>query len=688
MSGRAAAPRGPGADLPAASADTPVSAPTAVVALDTLDGTDGRREPAPSTPRGEAVSPAGLGDADRVAHSELLFSLVAALVAAFAGGLLAARLRLPTIVGYLLAGIVVGPNTPGLVADPAVAAELAEVGVILLMFGVGIHFSLRDLLRVRDIAVPGALGQVVVATFLGGALARWWGWSWGGALVLGLAISVASTVVLLRALEDRGALASAHGRIAVGWLIVEDLFTVVALVMLPALAVPLGGSAEEGLAVQAGAGNVALTLALALAKSAAFVAIMLLAGARAVPWLLVRVARTGSRDLFTLGVLAVALGIAFVSAELFGVSLALGAFLAGLVVSESDLSHQAAADALPLRDAFAVLFFVSVGMLFDPRVLLSAPLQVVALLLIVLVGKGLTAFLIVAVLRYPPRAAVTVAVALAQIGEFSFILAGLGRALGLLPEEGTNLILAVALLSITANPLLFGLVDPLEARLRGRWPAGRPRGAGSTHATDDGTEDGPLRGHVIVCGYGRVGAMIAGALARRGFTYVVVEQDRRRAEALRREGVTVIWGDAANPSCWNARCPGRPRRAGHRHPRYSNGAPDRRAGAPHLPAPGRRGAVPWRRRVAVPHGSRRRRGRAGRARAGIGDDALHPTPPRRQRPGGAGDPDRATRPVSEGSDTPAAARTTVASGRIRGAANWTEARAALVPSFGAGRRRG
>jgi K+:H+ antiporter len=398
-------------------------------------------------------------------HSDGLIATIAVgLGVAFVGGFVATRLRLPTIVGYLLAGVIVGPFTPGFVANADVAHELADIGVILLMFGVGIHFSLRDFLAVKSVAVPGAVGQIAVASALGVGIALVWGWTFGAGVVLGLAISVASTVVLLRALAQRDALSSVHGRVAVGWLIVEDLFTVVVLVLLPVLAPALGATGGD----QSQLTNLhpLLVLALVLAKVAILGAVMLVGGGRIIPWLLVQVSRTGSRELFTLSVLAIALGIAFLSAVVFGVSLASGAFLAGVVVSESDLSHQAATDALPLRDAFAVLFFVSVGMLFDPTFLLSAPLQVLAVLTVVVLGKGLTALAIVAVLGHPLRTGLTVAAGLAQVGEFSFILADLGRSLGLLPGEGHSLILAAAIVSITVNPLLFAAVGPVEAWLR------------------------------------------------------------------------------------------------------------------------------------------------------------------------------------------------------------------------------
>ncbi len=398
-------------------------------------------------------------------HTELIATIAVGLSAAFIGGMLARRLRLPLIVGYLLAGMAVGPFTPGFIADTSLAPQLAEIGVILLMFGVGIHFSLGDLLAVRRLALPGAVGQVAIATVLGVGLARLWGWGLGTGIVLGLALSVASTVVLLRALEARGALESPAGRVAVGWLVVEDLIMVVALVLLPALAGPLWGRPPAGGA----GGNLALTLALTLGKVALFVALMLVAGVRAIPWLLGRVERTGSRELFILATLAIALGIAYGAAALFGASFALGAFLAGVVVNESELSHRAAEEALPLREAFAVLFFVSVGMLLDPRFLAAEWGRILAVLVVIMVGKALAALLLVRLLGGPLPTGLTVAAGLSQIGEFSFILADLGTSLALLPPEGRNLILAGALLSITLSPLLFGAVAPLVARF------GKPR---------------------------------------------------------------------------------------------------------------------------------------------------------------------------------------------------------------------
>jgi CPA2 family monovalent cation:H+ antiporter-2 len=478
-------------------------------------------------------------------HEPVLISTIAiGLTAAFIGGLVARRIGLPAIVGYILAGVVIGPFTPGLVADPAIATELAELGVILLMFGVGIHFSIHDLLAVRSIAIPGALIQTVVAAVLGIVLGSSLGWGAGGGLVLGLAISIASTVVLLRVLEDRGETDSVQGQIAVGWLIVEDLLAVLVLVLLPSIAPVLGGSADASAAGPA----VFADVASALGKAAIFAILMIVAGARIVPWLMLVVAREGSRELFSLAVLAIALGLAYVSSSVFGVSFALGAFLAGAVVSESDMSHQAAADALPLRDAFAVLFFVSVGMLLDPAYLVANPLPVLAVLAVIVVGKALTKLLIVAVAGYPPRVALTVAAGLAQIGEFSFIVGTIGRALGLLPEAGYQLIVAGALISITINPALLALIEPLERRLRStRVMTGlMDRRAGELARIGE-EEQASLRLHAIVCGYGRVGRLLGPAFERRGFRYVVITQQRDEVDRLRATGVTAIYGDAANP---------------------------------------------------------------------------------------------------------------------------------------------
>jgi len=388
----------------------------------------------------------------------LIATIAVSLGFAFAGGLLAVRLRLPPLVGYLLAGIVVGPFTPGFVADAHLAPQLAEIGVILLMFGVGTHFSIRDLFAVRSVALPGAFTQIIVATALGAGMAVFWGWSLGAGIIFGLSLSVASTVVLLRALQDRGMINSNDGRIATGWLIVEDLLMVLTLVLLPALTGVLGGEVPDN------SGSVWPAVGITIGKVVLFIGLMLIAGVRFFPWLLSQVEKTGSRELFTLAVIALALGVAFGSAKLFGVSFALGAFFAGVVVNESDLSHRAARELQPLQDAFTVLFFVAVGMLFDPSILIRQPLQVLAVLAIVVVGKSLAAFAIVRALGGSMRTALVVSAALAQIGEFSFILSGLGVKLGLVPAEELNLIVAGALLSITFNPAVFSAAVAVAGR--------------------------------------------------------------------------------------------------------------------------------------------------------------------------------------------------------------------------------
>jgi len=484
-------------------------------------------------------------------QTALIGTIAAGLGLAFIFGFIAVRLKLPPLVGYLIAGIAVGPFTPGYVADLGLASQLAEIGVILLMFGVGMHFSVRDLLAVRSIAVPGAVVQIAAATALGALVARLWGWSWGSGIVFGLALSVASTVVLLRALEQRGILDSLNGRIAVGWLIVEDVAMVLALVLLPALAGVLGGNAE---AAQASSGDLLVTIGATVAKVSVFVALMLFVGARFVPWLLAGVARTGSRELFTLSVLAVALGIAVGAAALFGVSFALGAFFAGVVISESDLSQQAAAEALPLQDAFAVLFFVSVGMLFDPRILIEEPLEVLATLLIIIIGKSLASFFIVLAFRYPLRTALTVSASLAQIGEFSFILAGLGTALGLLPAEGQSLILAGAILSITLNPVLFGAIERVESWFykHPRLQSALERPPAGLIQLPDTVDEAALRDHAVIVGFGRVGGTIGRALDRAGMPYVIIDQDREHVESLRERGLPVMYGDAAKPGVLEA----------------------------------------------------------------------------------------------------------------------------------------
>jgi CPA2 family monovalent cation:H+ antiporter-2 len=471
----------------------------------------------------------------------LIFTLAGAFGLAFLMGMGAVRFKLPPLVGYLAAGVIIGRFVPS-AADAGLAAQLAEVGVILLMFGVGLHFSIADLMAVKRIAVPGALIRIVTITAIAGALTTFWGWSLGAGIVFGLALAVASTVVVLRAFDELGLLQSTDGRVAVGWLVVEDLAMVLALVLLPPLAPSLGGTAP---AIAAG-NSIPVELGLTLVKVAAFVVLMLYVGTRAVPWLLGRVARTGSRELFTLAVLAVALGIAVGASSLFGVSFALGAFFAGVVIAESDLSHQAAADALPLQDAFAVLFFVSVGMLFDPLVLVREPLRVLAVLALVIVVKGLVTFVIVRGFGRPVRSTLLISASLAQIGEFSFILASLGIVLGLLPEEARSLILAGAILSITVNPLLIRAAAALERWLQ-RHPTLLARLEPPEPAIDADHGLPALSHHVVLIGYGRVGRRIGDALTSAHIPYMVVERDRVVVDALRKRGVPAIFGDAARP---------------------------------------------------------------------------------------------------------------------------------------------
>jgi CPA2 family monovalent cation:H+ antiporter-2 len=473
----------------------------------------------------------------------LIATLSVAFMLALVLGTLAARLKLPALVGYLLAGIVIGPFTPGYVADTKLAAELAEIGVMLLMFGVGLHFSLDDLLAVRRIAVPGAVLQIVVATLMGAVIAWTWGWDLGGALVFGLALSVASTVVLLRALEARGVLESMNGRIAVGWLVVEDLAMVLVLVLLS----PLAGLMGKGQAVD---GNLAVALLVTFVKVAAFIALMLVVGRKLFPKVLWAVAKTGSRELFTLCVIAAAMGIAFFAAQLFGVSFALGAFFAGMVMRESEFSHRAATESLPLQEAFAVLFFVSVGMLFDPRILLDEPWQVLAVVAIIVFGKSLAAAGLVLAMRYPLSTALTVSASLAQIGEFSFILATLGVSLGLLPASGQSLIVAGALISIALNPLVFSVIEPAR-----RWILARSDMARRLDGRSDpyaelpmSTESKYLEGQVVLVGYGRVGRRIAEDMEAAGIPYVVAERNRELVENLRKAGKAAVSGDAAEPA--------------------------------------------------------------------------------------------------------------------------------------------
>ena len=476
----------------------------------------------------------------------LITTLAAGFGVALLFGFLAERIKVPALVGYLIAGILIGPATPGFVADVHLAAQLSEIGVMLLMFGVGLHFSLKDLLAVKRIAVPGAVVQMGIATLLGMAVATWWGWSWGTSLIFGLSLSCASTVVLLKALEARGVLDSMNGRIAVGWLVVEDLATVLVLVLLPPLAGILGGPAAEAANTQ----SLWLTIGKTLLEVAAFIAIMLIAGRRVLPWVLWQISRTGSRELFTLSVIAAAIGIAYGAAHLFSVSFALGAFFAGMVMRESEFSHRAAQESLPLRDAFSVLFFVSVGMLFEPTILMERPAYVAGTVAIIMFGKSIAALAIVLLFRYPLNTALVVSSSLAQIGEFSFILAGLGVSLGLLPAQGMSLVLAGAIISIALNPVLFAAVEPAR-----RWILQRSALARRLEQRTDpyaelpmSTEQKYLRGQVVLVGYGRVGQRIAGMLDAHHIPYVVAEQNRELVEDLRRKGVAAVSGDAADPA--------------------------------------------------------------------------------------------------------------------------------------------
>ncbi len=465
----------------------------------------------------------------------LITTLVGGLVLAFLLGMLANKLRISPLVGYLMAGVLAGPFTPGFVADTPLASELAELGVILLMFGVGLHFSLKDLMAVKWIAIPGAILQIAVATILGAVLAHWMGWDLLTGLVFGLCLSTASTVVLLRALEERQLLESQRGRIAIGWLIVEDLVMVLALVLLPALS----GLMQEGVTNLA---NFALDLLITLSKVVAFMLIMMLVGRKLIPWILARSAATGSRELFTLAVLALALGIAFGAVELFDVSFALGAFFAGMVLNESELSHRAAQDTLPLRDAFAVLFFVSVGMLFDPQILLQHPWAVLGAVAIVIPCKALVAWLLVRVLKHSRRTALTIAASLAQIGEFAFILAGLGVSLHLMNEEGRNLVLAAAIISIMLNPIVFSLIEKRHQR------TDQEKDQADNSAEKDIDESlvpVDICQHAILVGFGRVGSLLYRQLQQAGVAVVVIENTRHRVQQLREQGIVTIGGNAA-----------------------------------------------------------------------------------------------------------------------------------------------
>ncbi len=475
-------------------------------------------------------------------YSPLVSTIVVGLVLAFAFGAVAHRLKASPIVGYLLAGIVIGPFTPGFIADQTIANELAEIGVILLMFGVGLQFSLEELLSVRAIAVPGAIVQIAAATALGVALSWLLGWPLMTGLVFGVALSVASTVVVLRTLQERRLIETERGRIAVGWLIVEDLAMVLVLVFLPALANLTKGDAGVHLS------TLALPLVITLGKFGAFLVLMWLVGRRVIPWILHYVAHTGSRELFRLAVLAIALGVAYGAAALFDVSFALGAFFAGMILSESALSQRAAQETLPLRDAFAVLFFVSVGMLFNPSVILSNPFSLIATLLIIVVAKSSVAYFIMRLFRHSESTALMIAASRAQVGEFSFILAGLGVSLGLLPAAGRDLILAGALISIMLTPFLFAGADWLRAHHE---PAPKAPDETEPAAVETPTREPipvtRLTNHVVLVGYGRVGSVVGAALHAAKVPLFVIESDDDLIETLRNRGMEAISGNAADP---------------------------------------------------------------------------------------------------------------------------------------------
>ncbi|MBE5220717.1 Kef family K(+) transporter [Pectobacterium sp. A113-S21-F16] len=469
------------------------------------------------------------------AATPLISTIAGGLVLAFLLGILAHRLRISPLVGYLAAGVLVGPFTPGFVADASLASELAELGVILLMFGVGLHFSLKDLMAVKSIAIPGAIAQIAVATLLGMGLSTMLGWSLTSGLVFGLCLSTASTVVLLRALEERQLIDSQRGQIAIGWLIVEDLAMVLTLVLLPAFGDMIG-------AEHADTSKLLTDLAWTIGKVIAFITLMIVVGRRLVPWVLAKSASTGSRELFTLAVLAMALGIAFGAVKLFDVSFALGAFFAGVVLNESELSQRAAHDTLPLRDAFAVLFFVSVGMLFDPMILLNDPISVLITLAIIVFGKSAAAFVLVRLFGHSKRTALTISASLAQIGEFAFILAGLGIVLGLLSEEGRNLVLAGAILSIMINPLLFTLLERYLAKHE----------TIEEQIVEEAIEEEKqipvdMCNHALLVGYGRVGSLIGAKLHQAGIPIVVIENSRTRVDALREQGIKAVLGNATKP---------------------------------------------------------------------------------------------------------------------------------------------
>ena len=478
---------------------------------------------------------------------DLIILLAVGFGMALIFGYIAARLRLPPLIGYLIAGIIISPNTPGIVGDIHLANQLAELGVMFLMFGVGMHFSLNDLLQVRRIALPGAILQIAVATLLGIGVSMYWGWSFGSALIFGLSLSCASTVVLLKALGDRGLLDSVNGKIAVGWLLVEDLVMVLALVLLPATAMLLGGHALPGTDTSQ---SIWLTIGITLLKVTGFIAFMLIIGKRLVPMIMQFVARLGSRELFTLTVVAAAVSIAYGSYAVFGVSMALGAFFAGMVVKESDFSHRAEEETLPLREIFSILFFVSVGMLFDPSILIEEPLRILAVIAIIMVGKTLAAIALVLFFRYPINTALTVGASLAQIGEFSFILATLGLSLGLLTPDAQNLILAGALFSITLNSFVFSAIEPVQRWIRERSHLARllERSADPLAMLPDEVDQAYLRDQVVIIGYGGVGRRISENLIQQNIKVVIAEENRDIVEKLRSQGIAAVSGEATEPN--------------------------------------------------------------------------------------------------------------------------------------------
>ncbi|WP_436898847.1 cation:proton antiporter [Acinetobacter gyllenbergii] len=478
---------------------------------------------------------------------DLIILLAVGFGMALIFGYIAARLRLPPLIGYLVAGIIISPNTPGVVGDIQLANQLAELGVMFLMFGVGMHFSLKDLLQVRRIALPGAILQIAVATLLGIAVSMFWGWSFGAALIFGLSLSCASTVVLLKALGDRGLLDSVNGKIAVGWLLVEDLVMVLALVLLPATAVLLGGQALPGTDTSQ---SIWITIGITLLKVTGFIAFMLIIGKRLVPMIMQFVARLGSRELFTLTVVAAAVSIAYGSYAVFGVSMALGAFFAGMVVKESDFSHRAEEETLPLREIFSILFFVSVGMLFDPSILVEEPLRILAVVAIIMVGKTLAAMALVLFFRYPINTALTVGASLAQIGEFSFILATLGLSLGLLTPDAQNLILAGALFSITLNSFVFSAIEPVQRWIRERSHLARmlERSGDPLAMLPDEVDQAYLRDQVVIIGYGGVGRRISENLMQQNIKVVIAEENREIVEKLRAQGIAAVSGEATEPN--------------------------------------------------------------------------------------------------------------------------------------------